>query len=69
MFASWGFGGALVIGTLMVIIKSIPFLHRPLWGFEKTPNGYKDTSIEKYPYIVLALLGVIIVSFLFSLTL
>ncbi|MAZ41063.1 hypothetical protein CL654_03015 [bacterium] len=37
-------------------------LRRPLWGFKKTPEGYKDTSIEKYPYVVVTLLAVILAS-------
>tara|TARA_Y100000310_G_scaffold345133_1_gene462081 strand:+ start:4472 stop:4714 length:243 start_codon:yes stop_codon:yes gene_type:complete len=36
-------------------------IRKPLWGYKKTNQGYKDTSTEKYPKTILFLTFIIVI--------
>ncbi len=72
MYGEIGVVGALVFFTLLLFLKSslhLPqfrFLSKLLWGFDKTPAGFEDSSIRKHPVLVLFLAVVIFISAMYQ---
>ena len=57
------FGAIIAFGCIATFHSKFKFLRRPLWGFQQTSGGYKDTSLTKHPYAIAILALVIISSF------
>ena len=65
LYDVYGVGFFLMFGVLTGLLPFIPvWFNKPLWGFKKTSNGYRDTSVEKHPRLVAVLVIIILLSFL-----
>ncbi len=74
------FSGASIGEVIMVVIIGVivalayiaafhsefTFLQKPLWGFQQTSEGYKDTSLARHPYAIGVLVFVILMSLLYT---